>query len=211
MHCLLLHHLYCCALPSPVCLLHLFICTCINSSPIACPQSSVLCWCLIVFFLFFFNFILCMCTWHDSLFWFNIISNLMLMGCLCCLWVIICFEFSVYCIHNVCIFSGILETFKTFHIWLMMMDNTNWRIGWAGGPCFQMKNVNIWRAAHKTEGRAGGLHKRVVWQAFPQPAGLPLCAAHWPALLCGLAFCVARGKFMLFIWKHCPPACRPSV
>jgi len=24
-----------------------------------------------------------------------------------------------------------------------MLDNTNWRAGRAGGPCFQMKNVNI--------------------------------------------------------------------
>ena len=40
-------------------------------------------------------------------------------------------------------------------------DNTNWRAGRAGGPCFQMEKVNFRRvAAHKTEGRAGGLRKR---------------------------------------------------
>jgi len=47
MHCSLPHnHPYCCSLLSRVCLLCLLICTCINSSPIACPPSSVVCWCL---------------------------------------------------------------------------------------------------------------------------------------------------------------------
>jgi len=43
---------YCCLIPLPVCLLHLLICTYINSSPIAfaCP-TSVLCWCLFFFIL----------------------------------------------------------------------------------------------------------------------------------------------------------------
>jgi len=35
----------------------------------------------------------------------------------------------------------------------------------AGGPCFQMKNVNFLRAARKTEGQAGGLHKKAVKRA----------------------------------------------
>ena len=33
---------YCCLLLSPVCMIHLLICTCLNSSPIACLPSSVL-------------------------------------------------------------------------------------------------------------------------------------------------------------------------
>ena len=37
-----------CSLPSPsMCLLQLPICTCLNSPPIACPPSSVLCWCIL--------------------------------------------------------------------------------------------------------------------------------------------------------------------
>jgi len=49
MNCSLPHNAYCCSLPSLMCMLHLLICTCINSSPIACPPSSVLCWCLLCF------------------------------------------------------------------------------------------------------------------------------------------------------------------
>jgi len=100
------------------------------------------------------------------------------------------------------------------------MDNTNWRAGRAGGPCFQMKNVNFRRAALKTEGQAGGLHKKAVRQVVEkggaccrkgqpsgppfsigqlnvQPTGLSWCAACRPALLCSSP---ARGKFMFFIW-----------
>ena len=43
-----------------------------------------------------------------------------------------------------------------------IQDNTNWRAGGSGGLCFQMKNVNFRKAALKTEGRAGGLHKKAV-------------------------------------------------
>ena len=35
---------------------------------------------------------------------------------------------------------------------LQWPDNTNWRAGWARGPCFQMKNVNCRRSS--------GLHRR---------------------------------------------------
>jgi len=55
MPCPLLHNHYCCSLPSPVCLPHLLICTCLISSPVACPPSSVLCWCF--FSLYFFLFL----------------------------------------------------------------------------------------------------------------------------------------------------------
>ena len=52
MPCPLPHNHYCCLLSSPICLPHLLICTCLISSPIACPPSSVWCWCLLSFFLF---------------------------------------------------------------------------------------------------------------------------------------------------------------
>ena len=69
---------------------------------------------------------------------------------------------------------------------------------------FPNEKCEFLRAAHKTEGRAVELHKRAVRRAFPQPAGPPLCAACRPSFLCSPP---ARGKFMLFIWKHGPPAC----
>jgi len=51
--CPLPHNHYCCLLSSPICWPHLLICTCLISSPIACPpSSSVLCWCLLRFFIF---------------------------------------------------------------------------------------------------------------------------------------------------------------
>jgi len=53
MPCPLPQNHYCCTLPSPVCLPHLLICTCLISSPIACQPSSVLCWC---FFLCIFSY-----------------------------------------------------------------------------------------------------------------------------------------------------------
>ena len=49
MPCLLPHNRYCCLLSSPMYLPHLLICTCLISSPVACPPSSVLCWCLLRF------------------------------------------------------------------------------------------------------------------------------------------------------------------
>ena len=52
MPCPLPHNHYCCLLSSPICLPHLLICTCLISSPIACPPSSVLCCCLLRFFIF---------------------------------------------------------------------------------------------------------------------------------------------------------------
>jgi len=55
LHCSLPHNPYCCSLPSPMCLLHLLICTCLNSSPIACPPSSVLSWSL--FHIWFNNYV----------------------------------------------------------------------------------------------------------------------------------------------------------
>ena len=58
MPCPLPHNHYCRLLSSPVCLPHLLICTCLISSPIACPPSSVLCWCLLRFFFVFFLYML---------------------------------------------------------------------------------------------------------------------------------------------------------
>jgi len=68
MHCSRPHNPYCCSRPSPMCLLHLLICTCINSSPIACPPSSVLCWCLLCLCLFCY-FGLLLLVYYLCLFW----------------------------------------------------------------------------------------------------------------------------------------------
>jgi len=94
-----------------------------------------------------------------------------------------------------------------------------------------MKNVNFRRAALKTEGWAGGLHKKAfqrvaekggtgcrkgqpsgppfsVGQLNVQPTGLSCCAACRPTLLCSSP---GHGKFMVFIWQHGSPARWPSV
>ena len=74
MPCSLPHNHYCCSfpLPSPVCLPHLLICTCLNSSPIAFPPSSVLCWCLLRFF-FVFG-----CIFYVFFFFLSVVWYLML-------------------------------------------------------------------------------------------------------------------------------------
>ena len=65
------HNHYCCSLPLPVCLPHLLICTCLNSSPIAnaCSPSSVLCWCLLCCFFYLYElhyvFRVFMCIKHS--------------------------------------------------------------------------------------------------------------------------------------------------
>ena len=92
-------------------------------------------------------------------------------------------------------------------------QKTEGRAGRAGGPCFQMKNVNFWRAAQKTEGRAA-LKGSPPARPFPQTSLLcsPLArpvVQH--ALLCSSS---ARRKFNFFIWQHGPPARparRPSI
>ena len=52
--------------------LHLYAClTCLISSPIACPPSSVLCWCLLCFFLIFPIFVICYISlWLHFGLWF---------------------------------------------------------------------------------------------------------------------------------------------
>ena len=56
MPCPLPHNHYCCLLSLPICLPHLLICTCLISSPIACPPSSVLCCGLFRFFCYMLHF-----------------------------------------------------------------------------------------------------------------------------------------------------------
>jgi len=77
MPCPLPHNHYCCLLPSPVCLPHLLIYTCLISSLIACPPSSVLCWCLLcsLLFLLYATFLCdsifaCLCTYFLFCFYF---------------------------------------------------------------------------------------------------------------------------------------------
>ena len=69
MPCPLPHNHYCCLFPSPICMPHLLICTCLISSPIACPPSPVLCWCISCFFIFFIFAICYISLWlHFGLF-----------------------------------------------------------------------------------------------------------------------------------------------
>jgi len=81
MLCPLPHNHYCCLLPSPICLPHLFICTCLISSPIACPPSSVLCWCLLCFLILVYatflcdSILACLCTYFLFRFYFCVILH----------------------------------------------------------------------------------------------------------------------------------------
>jgi len=89
------------------------------------------------------------------------------------------------------------------------------RITLIGGPAgwravFPNEKRYFRRAAHMTEDRAGGLHERAVWWAFPQPAFMCSSLAHPVVQHAGLTFCATRQKFMLFIWKDGPPA-RPAL
>jgi len=68
-----------------------------------------------------------------------------------------------------------------FEDWITLIGGL---AGWRA--VFPNKKREFRRAAQKTEGRAGRLQNRAFRQAFPQPAGPPVCAAHWPALLCSL-------------------------
>jgi len=67
MPCPLPHNHYCCLLSSPTRLPHLLICTCLISSPIACPPSFVLCWYLLRFY--FFIFAICYISLFVTPFW----------------------------------------------------------------------------------------------------------------------------------------------
>jgi len=87
------------------------------------------------------------------------------------------------------------------------MDNTNWKgrqAGRAGGPCFQMKNVNFRRAAQKTEGRAGGLHKKAVQRAVDK--GVAGCKKGKPS---SPPFSAAQLTVQPFLM--CSPLARPVV
>ena len=78
-------------------------------------------------------------------------------------------------------------------------DNTKRRAGRAGGPCFQLNNMNF--------PRAGGLHRKPGpdfcllelhikagrWAA-EKPAGPPFCAARRP----GPLFCVQPSEIQVF-------------
>ena len=88
-------------------------------------------------------------------------------------------------------------TFKNFFLNIVFLfGSVYFGIILIGGPMgwravFPNEKREFCRAAHKIEGRAGGLHKRAVWRAFPQPAhlyvqltGPPCCATCWPGLLC---------------------------
>ena len=58
MQCSLRHNPYFCSLPLSVCLLHMFVCTYINSSPIACPRSCVMLMSIVFCILFWWYFCL---------------------------------------------------------------------------------------------------------------------------------------------------------
>ena len=75
---------------------------------------------------------------------------------------------------------------------------------------FLKKNVNFRRAAQKTEGWAGRMHKKAVRRVAEKGGaggaaekGHPLpCLFLQASLMCSSS---AHGKSMFFIWQHGPP------
>ena len=113
------------------------------------------------------------------------------------------------------------------------------RAGWRDVfPYEKGELLAVWRAALKTEGRAGGLHKKAVrrvaesgragcrkgqpsgppfsvGQLNVQPAIPPFSATCLTAFLCSpparpSIFSADRQKFTFFIWKHGPSARPPT-
>jgi len=84
----------------------------------------------------------------------------------------------------------------------------------AGQAVFPNEKREFQRAAHKTVGQAGGLHKRAVRGIFHS---LLLCTAYLSTLLCNRLSArpsvqlASPPKIMLFIWKHSPPARWPFI
>jgi len=95
MHCSLPHNPYCCSLPSPMCMLHLLICTYLNSSSIACTPAYVSsCVPLEMFkrynFVHIVSIVLLFCCW----FIFSVMFKLILLF----------FMLLVYCLYP-CLFN----------------------------------------------------------------------------------------------------------
>ena len=90
MPCPLPHNHYFCLLFSPICLPHLLICTCLISSPIACPPSSVLCWCLLRFFYFWY-----MLHFFVTPFWIVCVHIFV--------WLFFFIPFHFGCVFNMCV------------------------------------------------------------------------------------------------------------
>ena len=112
-HCSQAHNPYCCSLPSPMCLHHLIICTCLNFSPIAYQQSSVLYWCLLCMYykaivLYTFLHVL-----FFVLYFVNVFILMFLMHTLCefCVWLCI-----VLCAHVSLLILLIPLTCFHFHL-----------------------------------------------------------------------------------------------
>ena len=67
MYCYLPHNPYCCLLPSPVCLLHLLICTCINQLFTLSPPICVMLMSIVSFYFIFVLYFVTICL--KLLFW----------------------------------------------------------------------------------------------------------------------------------------------
>jgi len=93
MPCSLPHNHYCCSLPSPVCLPYLFICTCLNSSPLLAhhhlcyvdvftPCLPTFIFVMLLFIVFFFCFFLSVLKFHSFVLFLSLTAFLVTMLCI---------------------------------------------------------------------------------------------------------------------------------
>ena len=130
-------------------------------------------------------------------------------------------DLRCYCSSSCCFV--LLRCLSHKNAWLNhtipVMDNTNWRAVVPGGLEGRVSKSKTWipeactldRGPGRRAAQKGGPARFSAALLCVQLTGLSFCAASRPALLCRPP---ARRKFMLFIWKHDPPArpaCWPSV
>jgi len=157
-------------------------------------------------------------------------------------------DISVFVVVWLCSNSYLFHTVSCYHrvgfgvllhfLWLqlritLIVGPAGWR---AVFPNEKREVSADWRTAQKTEGRAGGLHKKVVRRAAEkgmlqkraalqtalfrspvycaarlnvQPTG-PSCTAASRSALLSMCSSPACGKSIFLIWQHGPPA-RPAL
>jgi len=139
MLCPLPHNHYCYSLPSPVCLLHLLVCTCFISSPIACPPSSVLCW----YLLFLFSYFCDMLHFFVSPFW------------------LVCVHIFSFILH----FHSVTfnELFVVFSVHFDLIIIVCWHIGIAKEAGTHTFLKLLWQATITTTSQNPLIHHACAW------------------------------------------------
>jgi len=107
---------------------------CPNSSPIACPPSSVLCWCLLCFFLFLIFFIV--------FFWlFFLLFSFSLFFCVSCIFVLCIFSCGT------CYFVPFLDSFMGFKKWTLNCYGAFLIQLWLVRQIFRLAFLDFWNKA----------------------------------------------------------------